>query len=53
LWAERFGSSKALTNGDILNLVPVITLSTEWFIFKNSNIKKTSYYDVFFFVYLP
>ena len=29
LWAERFGSAKVLTNGDILNLIPVITLSTE------------------------
>lgn len=29
LWAEKFGSAKVLTNGDILNLVPVITLSTE------------------------
>jgi hypothetical protein len=29
LWAEKFGSSKALTNGDILNLIPVITLSND------------------------
>jgi hypothetical protein len=29
LWAEKFSPYKALTNGDILNLVPVITLSTE------------------------
>lgn len=29
LWAEKFGSAKVLSNGDVLNLVPVITLSTE------------------------
>lgn len=29
LWAEKFGSEKALTIGDVLNLIPVITLSTE------------------------
>jgi len=29
LWAERFGSSRTLADGDVLNLTPVFTLNSE------------------------